>query len=98
MRLSRADLDAIRAIVRAEVATADRSGRRSSVGIGALVQGDDQCDEKERSEFMDRTSTETGGESLSLDQMATRLLSRSRAARKPKALRIAPARKQRGAR
>jgi hypothetical protein len=76
---------AIRSIVREEIARAladeRRSRARSGSGIGALVQGD-QCDEIERNESMDHIDTATDGESSSPEQIAARLLSRSR--QKPK--------------
>ena len=81
-----------------QVATELRSGRPSSAGIGALVQGDDQCDETELRKSMDPTSTATGGASSSPDQIAARLLSRSRQEARPKPLPLPRARKLRAAR
>jgi hypothetical protein len=72
---------AIRSIIREEIARAlaeeRRSRARSGSGIGALVLGD-QCDDKARNESMDHTDTATDGESSSPEQIAARLLNRSR--------------------
>ncbi|HTR53446.1 MAG TPA: hypothetical protein VMJ10_22290 [Kofleriaceae bacterium] len=60
--LTPADLEAIRSIVRDELA---RVMRTFAHGIGAPVEGDDRCDEKTKQESvpMDLTSTETNGAS-----------------------------------
>lgn len=62
--MTRAELDAIRAIVREELAAAIHSRGPSPVGIGASGQGD-QCPEVNNRGSMDPTSTETAGESSS---------------------------------
>lgn len=93
MTLSRADLEAIRAVIREEVAAATDSGRRSTSGIGALVQGADQWHEKDENESMDLTSTVNGGESSSPEQTAAKLLSRSRASPRRNVLQLRHGRK-----
>ncbi len=73
MSLSRADLAALRAIVREELAANSNSARPLPTGIGALDhRRDDLCDEtttnettttnNERNEYMDPTSTVSSGE------------------------------------
>lgn len=76
MSLSHADLEAIRAIIRAEVARAFESGGRSPTGKGAPVQGDDRCDQKEERRHMDRTDEAANGESSKLRQLARDRLAR----------------------
>lgn len=101
MTLSRADLEAIRAIVRDEVARATNSGRPSPIGIGARDQGDLECDEKERNESMDPTTEEAErsvGESSSPELMAARLLNRSRQRQKLRRLPTLLERKPKAAR
>ncbi len=66
----------IRRLAKALVAEI-RSGALSAAEIGALGQ-ETQCDDKEMRQSMDPTSTEIDGESLSAEQIANRLLSRSR--------------------
>lgn len=82
MSLTRADLAAIEQIVQRAVASALDSRRRSDSGIGALVEGDRQCHEKEESVYTDHSTEDavaSGGESSSPELTAARLLSRSRA-------------------
>jgi hypothetical protein len=74
------------------------SGGPSPVRIGAPGQGDTECDEKDESEFMDPTSTEAAGASSSPEQIAAKLLSRSRQKQKLVALPMRPERKSKGAR
>jgi hypothetical protein len=85
--------DTIREIAR-ELADELERRRSSRLGIGALVQGDDQCDEKERSESMDHTIEATersDGASSSPAQTAAKLLSRSRQRPKRNVLPMRPA-------
>lgn len=93
MTLTAADLDAIRAVLRQELAALTRSGTPSRSGIGALVEGEDLCRENERDESMDPTSTEQGGESSSPDLIAAKLLSRSERRLRPNVLPMRPGRK-----
>jgi len=65
MSLSRADLAAIRAIVRQEVAQANHARGPSPQEIGALVQGDDQYPESEQTRSMDPSTMAAAGASLS---------------------------------
>lgn len=74
MKLSRADIRELAAALADELQARGWSGP----GIGAPVERTDRCDEKEGSESMDRTSTEGSGESSSPEQIAARLLNRSR--------------------
>jgi hypothetical protein len=60
----------VRRVVRDELARVDRSGATSGLGIAAPGQGDDQCSDEERIEFMDPTNTERDGELSSLERMA----------------------------
>lgn len=77
----------IRAIARA-LAAELRSGSRSPA----------ECDANEQSESTDLIDTETDGESSSPDQIAARLLSRSRRSRRPKPLQLPLASKPKVAR
>lgn len=95
-----ADLDELARRLAARLANASDSRRASAIGIGARVEGD-LCDEIERSEFMDRTTEEpdeSDGASSSPQQMAAKLLSRSRQRQKLRPLPIAHARKPRAGR
>lgn len=69
MTLTRADLELVRSIFREELARAFRSGGPSSTGIGALVQGENQCsNENRRTESMDPTNTGIDIESSSVEE------------------------------
>ena len=69
MPLTAADLAALRAIVREELARAADSGRAYSAGIGTRVEGD-PCNTNERKEFMDPTNIVDDGELSELRRMA----------------------------
>jgi hypothetical protein len=88
------DLAAIRTVVRDEIraeraaetkqlANAPRAGRRSTPVIGASVERIDRWTEETECESMDPIHTATDGASRSPDQIAARLLSRSRQRQRP---------------
>ncbi len=75
----------LRRVVREELAARFDSGGPSVLGIGASVhQEGDPCDETDRKEHLDPTSTGvTAGELLLLQQMVDEDLARSRAGPSP---------------
>lgn len=93
MRLSDADIRRIAVALADELET-----RQFSVsGIGAPVKGD-RCDEVTEKESMDHTHTGNDGELSSPEQIAARLLSRSRQKQKRKLLPMQPERRAKAGR
>ncbi len=65
--VTRAELEAIRAVVREELARVIHSGTSSEMEAPHLVK-ETRCDEE--SEYMDPTNTESDGDASSLERMA----------------------------